>query len=139
LYTDAITAGEAKARGCRTIEGAPVTVIQGGRLTGGGRNSSSNNNSSTSASPRGSGGVDAKVDPVDQRNRDTDARRILEAELQKAEEQLAALRKEFNNGEPDRRGDERNFAKYQDRVADMKAAIARKESDIASIKRELTK
>jgi hypothetical protein len=135
LYTDAISGTEAKARGCHTIEGAPVTVIQGNRLSGTPRSSS------PSISSRGSsgGGIDAKVDPAEQRNRDNDAKRILQAELDKAEEQLVALRKEFKNGEPERRGDERNYAKYQDRVAEMKAAIARKESDVASLKRELSR
>ena len=49
------------------------------------------------------------------------------------------LRKDYNNGEPERRGDERNFARYQERVAEMKAAIARKEADVAAIRRELSK
>ena len=52
---------------------------------------------------------------------------------------LAVLRKDYNNGEPERRGDERNFARYQERVAEMKAAIARKEADVAAIRRELSK
>ena len=72
------------------------------------------------------------------RNR-ADARRILESELKKEEEQLAALQKEYNNGEPERRGDEKNFQKYQDRVVEMKASIARKESDIAALRREIGK
>ena len=80
-----------------------------------------------------------RVDPAQQRARDSDARRILDAELAKEEERLAALRKEFNNGEPERRGDERNFARYQERVAEMKSAMARKEADIAALKRELAK
>ena len=42
------------------------------------------------------------------------------------EEKLAVLQKEFNNGEPERQGDERNYQKYLDRVGDMSAAIARK-------------
>ena len=54
-------------------------------------------------------------------------------------EKLAQLQKEYNNGEPERRGDERNYQKYLDRTAEMKAAISRKESDIAAIKRELAK
>ena len=61
------------------------------------------------------------------------------SELKKEEDKLAQLQKDYNNGEPERRGDERNYQKYQDRVAEMKAAIARKESDIAAIKREITK
>jgi hypothetical protein len=138
LYTDAISANEAKTRGCHTIEGAPVTVIQGGRINSKPRYSPSPDALSTSRGSS-SGGADAKVDPVEQRNRDSDAKRILQAELEKAEEALAKLRKEFNNGEPERQGGERNFAKYQERVAEMKAAIARKESDVASIKRELSR
>ncbi|MCU0774086.1 MAG: hypothetical protein MUC74_06145, partial [Ideonella sp.] len=62
-----------------------------------------------------------------------------EAELRKEEERLATLLREYNNGEPERRGDERNYRKYLDRVAEMKAGIARKEADIAAIKRELAK
>ena len=29
LYTDALSPQEAKDKGCRTIEGAPITIIQG--------------------------------------------------------------------------------------------------------------
>ena len=49
------------------------------------------------------------------------------------------MKKDFNNGEPERRGDERNYAKYQERVAEMRAAITRKEADLAALKRELAK
>lgn len=129
LYTDTISAAEAKEKGCRTIEGAPVTVIQGQRPRSG-----------TPVPPAsGPRPADSKVDPAAQRARDGDARRILEVELKKEEEQLEQMRKEFNNGEPERRGDERNYQKYLDRVAEMKAAIARKESDIAALRRELAK
>ena len=129
LYTDSISAAEAKEKGCRTIEGAPITVIQGQRPRTG-----------TPVPPAsGARPADAKVDPAQQRARDGDARRILEGELRKEEEQLAQMRKDYNNGEPERRGDERNFQKYQERVAEMKAAIARKESDIAAIRREIGK
>ncbi len=129
LYTDTLSAKEARDKGCKTLEGAPITVIQSGRLRGGG--------SVAPTATRSSEG--SKVDPNDQRARDTDARRILESELRKEEEQLASLQKEYNNGEPERRGDEKNFQKYQDRVAELKAGIARKESDVAALKRELGK
>jgi hypothetical protein len=49
------------------------------------------------------------------------------------------LQREFNNGEPERRGDERNFQRYLDRVAEMRAAVQRKEADIAAIRREIAK
>ena len=52
---------------------------------------------------------------------------------------LAVRSGEFNGGEPERRGDERNFAKYQERVAELKAAIGRQEADVAALRRELAK
>jgi len=127
LYTDALTAKEAKEKNCRTIEGAPITVMQ------------SQKPRPVAATAPASRPGDAKVDPADQKARDSDARRILEAELKREEERLGELQKEYNNGEPERRGDERNYQKYLDRVADLKANIGRKEADIAAIKRELAK
>ena len=106
LYTDTLSAKEAKDKGCRTLEGAPITIVQ-----------------AVKPRPAASGATarpaDAKVDPNEQRARDSDARRILEGELKREEERLAELQKEFNNGEPERHGDERNYQKYLDRVADM--------------------
>ena len=131
LYTDTISAKEALDKGCRTIEGTPITIIQGGKP----KTASPANTASASKG----GGEGAKVDPVEQRNRDSDAKRILDSELRREEDALAMLKKEFNNGEPERRGDERNYQRYLDRVNEMKEAIARKELDVASIKRELGK
>jgi hypothetical protein len=129
LYTDALTSTEAREKGCRVIEGTPVTVVPGTRPR------AATPASGAAASRNGEG----RVDPAEQRARDSDARRILTEELKREEDKLAALKKDFNNGEPERRGDERNYQKYLDRVNDMKAAIQRKESDIAAIRRELAK
>jgi hypothetical protein len=49
------------------------------------------------------------------------------------------LKQEYNNGQPERRGDEKNYQKYLDRVAEMKASIERSESDVAALRRELSK
>ena len=127
-YNNTITAKEAKDKGCKTIDGAPITIIQ---IT--------KQRPSSAAVPGASGPAATRVDPAEQRARDNDARRILEAELKREEERLGFMRTEFNNGEPERRGDEKNNQKYIERVSDMKAALARKENDIASIKRELAK
>ena len=124
-YKNTITAKEAEKLGCKRIEGAPVTVIQ-----------MTKPRASTGTVPAASG---ARVDPVAQRARDTDARRILEGELHAEEEKLAVMQKEFNNGQPERQGDEKNFQKYLDRVDQMRAAIARKEIDIAALQREIKK
>ena len=134
-YNNTISAREAKDRGCRTLEGGPVSVIQTVKPRTGGTGAPA------ASTPASSGVVSsvARIDPAAQRSRDSDARRILETELRTEEEKLAGLVKEYNNGEPERQGNERNFQKYLDRVADMKAAIQRKESDVAAIRRELGK
>lgn len=126
-FTNSITAKEADAKGCKIVEGGNVTVVQSPKRNG--------------AAPASSASrpADQRVEPADQRARDSDARRILEAELRKEEEKLSALQKEYNNGEPERRGDEKNYQKYIDRTTELKASIARKEADIAAIKRELAK
>jgi hypothetical protein len=124
LYTDGLTPQEAREKGCRTIEGAPVTVVPAVKPK------------PTAVAVRPS---DTRVNAADQRARDSDARRILGDELRREEDRLAALKRDFNNGEPERQGDEHNYQRYLDRVAEMKAAIARKESDIDSLRRELAK
>jgi hypothetical protein len=128
LYTDQITEREAKEKNCRTIEGAPVTIVQTPKPS-----------PARSKEPIASGPREGKVDANAQRQRDGDARKLLEAELKREEARLADLQKEYNNGEPERQGSERNYQRYADRVAEMKSAISRKEEDIAAIKRELAK
>ena len=129
LYTDALGAQEARDKGCRTIEGALITIVQAPKPRP----------ATTTAAAATSRPGDSRVDPAAQKARDSDARRILADELKREEDRLAAMQAEFNNGEPERRGDERNSAKYAERAAEMKAAIQRKEADIAAIKRELAK
>ena len=122
-YKNTISAKEAEKLGCKKLEGVPISVIQTSKPR--------------VAAPAGS--ATARVDPAAQRARDSDARRILEQELRTEEDRLATLKKEFNNGQPERQGDEKNYQTYVDRVAQMSAAIARKEGDIAAIKREIQK
>jgi hypothetical protein len=136
LYTDALSAAEARDKNCRTIEGAPITIVQAPPKA---KPAAAASVASTAASNGAAPRATEKVDPAAQRARDTDAKRILADELKREEERLGALVKDYNGGEPERRGDERNFQKYADRVADMKAAIARKEADVAALKRELAK
>ena len=58
--------------------------------------------------------------------------------LKRAEARRAELLSEYKDGKPDHQGIEsRNHQRYLDRVAELKAAIARTESDIAGIRREL--
>ena len=125
VFTNTITPKEAEAKGCKAMEVQPPTTIPAPKTR-----------PAATASP---GAASAKVDAQEQKARDTDARKILQDELIKAQAQLDALQKEYNNGQPERRGDEKNNQKYLDRTADLKASIARTESDISAITRELAK
>lgn len=139
IYTN--DPAEAKAKNCRPMTGGNVTIVEGTRPQGAAA-------PAQAAAPSASGGAGVRVanapanapriDTGEQRLRDTEARTILEAELKKAEARQADLLKEYNNGEPEKQGAEgRNYQKYLDRVAELKASIARNESDIAGLRREL--
>nr|WP_315464591.1 hypothetical protein [uncultured Rhodoferax sp.] len=125
-YTNTVT--DAQAKTCKLVSGGNVTVVQSQRPAGAG--GAVKAAAAPSSAPR--------IDTADQRAKDSDARLILEAELKKAEARQVELQKEYNNGEPEKQGPEtRNHQKYLDRVAELKAALARNESDIAGIRREL--
>lgn len=79
-----------------------------------------------------------RVDNGTQKQRDNDRMGILADELKAEEKKLATLRQDYNNGEPERRGDERNYAKYQERVATMKDDIARVERNVEALRREIS-
>jgi len=78
-----------------------------------------------------------KVDSQTQKRRDLDRLQILNDEIRTEENRLSELKKEYQNGEPERLGSERNYAKYQERVAAMKDEIARTEKNIEALKREI--
>ncbi|MDP3172539.1 MAG: hypothetical protein Q8M91_19620 [Polaromonas sp.] len=120
-------ARDAQARGCKQIEGGNVTVVQG---TPASRPAAVRVASAVQAAPPSSN--------AEQRARDSDTRAILEAELRKAEVRLAEQQKEYNKGEPEKQGIEgRNYQRYLDRVAELKAVVARAQSDVDGIRREL--
>ena len=78
-----------------------------------------------------------RVDNSQQRARDSDRRGILNEELRSEEQHLATLRRDFNNGVPERRLDERNASKYQSRVDDLGSSIKRSEANVKALKREI--
>ena len=123
-YTNTVT--EAQSKTCKLISGGNVTVVQAHKPSA--------NRAASAAQPG------QRVDAGDQRAKDSDSRLILESELKKAEARHVELLKEYNNGEPEKFGPEtRNQQKYLDRVAELKAAISRNESDIDGIRRELSR
>ena len=134
-YTNDAT--DAKARGCKVLIGGNVTVIQTAK-----KSNNFNSNNSTVISPKSNNNASntPRVDDSDQRARDSDAKLILESELRKTEQKLEQLKKEYNNGEPEKMASEtKNNQKYLDRIVDMRAQMLRIENDIAGIKRELNR
>lgn len=87
--------------------------------------------------PAPAAGAFPRVDGAEQRARDLDRRQILQDELRSEEQKLAAQRMEFNGGQPERQGNERNYAKYQERVAQLKDNISRTQQNIDALKREI--
>lgn len=79
-----------------------------------------------------------KIDSAAQKARDNDRRQILLDEMKAETAKLENLKKEYNNGEPERQGNERNYAKYQERVASMKEDISRTEKNIEALTREMS-
>ncbi len=62
---------------------------------------------------------------------------ILLEEVRTEESKLAELKKEYQNGEPERLGNERNYVKYQERVGQLKDELQRTEKNIEALKREI--
>jgi hypothetical protein len=119
------------ARGCKRVEVPPLITVPAPKVPAGGASPRPAPNGVTPASF-------PKVEADTQRLRDTERRRILEDELKAEEDKLGKLRTEFNNGQPERQGDEtRNFARYQERVVRMQEDIQRGENNVLALRREL--
>ncbi len=118
---------------CKPMTGGVVTVIEGTRVQGSPVVTPTVNASGVNVGT-------SKVDHAEQRQRDTQAQAVLQAELQKAQKQHAELVRAWNNGEPEPRADEfRQPQKYQDRVAQLRGALQRTKADIAGLQRELSR
>ena len=124
-------AKDAQSRGCKTMQGGNVTIMQGVPVQ---------KPAVRVASTTASGSATRTDGGSEQKARDSDARSILESELKKAETKLGEQQKEYNNGEPEKQGIEgRNYQRYLDRVAELKDGITRNQSDIAGLKREISR
>jgi len=124
---------------CKVIEGGNITVVRGTMPAA----KQESNASGGAPAPRvvsAPSSAPPRINTPEQRSRDSDAKAILEQELRRAESRQAELEKEYNNGNPDKVGAEaKNYQKYLDRVAELKASLARNQSDIEGIKREIAR
>ena len=116
--------------GCKTLDvrsSAPIPAPRA-KSSGGAR---------TVAAPVSTPANFPKVDTGMQKIRDNDRRDILNQEMRTEAAKLAQLQAEFKNGEPDRLGGERNYAKYQERVILLRENINRAEKNIEALQREI--
>ncbi|GAA7760163.1 hypothetical protein HpMS107_19260 [Helicobacter pylori] len=118
------------SKDCKRLNLPDVVTVPGSRAGG----ASSGGKSAAATSPTSF----PRVDSATQKSRDSERRTVLETELQTEEARLAGLRAEYNNGEPERQGGERNYQKYLDRVARLRDDITRSEANVASLRRELS-
>ena len=127
---------QANGKGCRKLNLEPLTSIPAPKSSSN-PNASANSASTPSkqsASPVSAARYDASI-----ANRESDRRRILEDELRREELKLGELKAEFNQGQPERRADDKTPQKYQERTARLKDDISRAESNINALKREISK
>lgn len=116
-------------KGCKKMDLQDITVVPTPSPSTPGKKTQAKSASSPNDFP--------KVDEGTQKARDSDRKQILQEELKAEEQKLANLKKEYNNGEPERQGNERNFAKYQERTNLMKEDINRTEKNIEALQREI--
>lgn len=125
-----------ETKGCKRVDMQGISMIPSPYKKPVVQTASFSRPAGPAASPASPGDF-PKIDSGTQKARDTDRMQILTEEMKVEERKLAALKQDYNNGEPERRGDERNFAKYQDRVASMKDDVSRTEKNIEALKREI--
>lgn len=126
------------SQNCQLMTGGHVTVIEGTQVQGPVSSATPASLASTDAASSNASGL--KVDTQTQRQRDTQARVLLQTELQKTQARHAELLQLWRNGEPERQADEqRQTQKYQERVAQLRAALQRSEADLAGLQRELAR
>ena len=130
----------AHPQACELMQSQNITVIPGTRPSGASASTAPSGPARTKVESASAANAPAWGATLDAKSRDAQQRAILLAELQQTRERHAQLVLEYNAGEPDKVGGEaRNHQKYLDRLAGLKAGIARAERDMDSLQRELSK
>lgn len=136
---------EAKSLGnCILLEDR-LTIINGGSGSSGGSRSTGGGapraTSQPSVPPPSRGvSMPIQIDPSVQTSRDSTARQLIEAELDKKQAELAMLQSQYNNGFPPRLASEiGDDVAYDARANAMSSAIERKVAEIVQIQAELSR
>jgi hypothetical protein len=120
------TNDKSRARGCKLLSSEmPVSSVPGP--------------AATTPKPAAPSGGFPSVSGDQQKARDSERRRILEAELDTETKNLEAARKALTEGEAVRLGDERNYQKYLDRIQGLKDNVALHERNVDALRKEISK
>src|SRR5262245_29505188 len=87
--------------------------------------------------PAGAAANFPRVDRETQKARDENRRRILEEELASEETQLTDAKAKLAEQENVRQGDEKNYARVQERLKPYQEAVERHERNISALRKEL--
>jgi septal ring factor EnvC (AmiA/AmiB activator) len=109
------------AKGCQAVALDPLNTVHG-----------------TKAAPGKGPANFPSVSNAEQKARDNDRRKILESELSSEERLLEEARKKLKEQEEVRSGNEKNFARVEERLAPFQKQVQLHESNIANIRKELT-
>lgn len=126
------TNDKSSSRGCTPLSrDLPVSSIPSSKP-------SSIQSGSTSSSSSAAAGSFPRVTPDTQRARDDSRRKILMDELAAEEASLLEARKNLDEQESIRLGDERNYQKKLDRVQPFKDKVALHERNIEALRKEIS-
>jgi hypothetical protein len=119
-YTNTPAAGQ---RDCKPVEGGNVTIVQP--------------RAAPPAAPLSPVQPSAPRLDLEQAERDQYARRILLQELEKTQARMRELQTEYQEGAPDRLGNERNYQRYLDRKQRLQRDLERTQGDLDSLSKEI--
>jgi septal ring factor EnvC (AmiA/AmiB activator) len=106
------------ARGCKALSLEPVTTVPAVRLP---------------QKPANFPSVGAET----QKQRDADRRKILEQELAQEQQLLDEAKKQLAEQEATRGGNEKNYARVQERIEPYQRAVKLHEANIESLRKEI--
>ncbi|TSE21411.1 hypothetical protein Talka_00079 [Tepidimonas alkaliphilus] len=131
------------ARGCREVLGGNLTIVEGTRPAPppGAAAAAGSSAGAGSGAANGAARTPAeRVTPDQQRQRDLEARRILEQELRRAQERLEQARAEWAQAQAARpAGTRGEAASGSARADELRARVERAEADVAALRRELAR
>jgi len=82
-------------------------------------------------------GVDDRIKQRRENKIITEQRNALEQKIAEETELLASIKAEYNDGNPDRLGSERNYQRYLNRVERLKKEISLREANLQAMQRQL--